>query len=193
MMDKVIINIYRDLVMDSNSNILKVAVNSFICFASWLSKAGAVLAMLLMAGMTLHVILEILLRAFFDSSTFILDEFVGYGVAAMTFMALGYTFETNTLIRVNILLTRVRSKLGRQIIEFLCVSTAFSLTSFIFMYFWKSVIRNYERGSTSETLAEVPLWIPEAFVLFGLSIFIIQMLAYFLRIVSGQPLLSEQD
>lgn len=179
--------------MRTDSNVLQLLAALFIRFASFLAKAGAVLAVMLMAGMTLHVILEIILRAFFSTSTFVLDEFVGYGVAAMTFMALGYTFESNTLIRVNFILTKVHSRLGRQIIEILCVSAALVLTSYIALYFWKSVARNIERGSTSETIAAVPLWIPEAFVLLGLAIFIIQMLAYIVRVVSGQPLLSEQD
>ena len=179
--------------MSNNSTVVQLSAALFIRFASLLAKAGAVLAVLLMAGMTLHVILEICLRAFFTTSTFVLDEFVGYGVAAMTFMALGYTFETNTLIRVNILLTRIRSRAGRCIVEILCVSSALILTSYIALYFWKSVERNIQRGSTSETIAEVPLWIPEAFVLLGLVIFIIQMLAYVVRVLSGQRLLSEQD
>jgi len=114
-------------------------------------------------------------------------------VAAMTFMALGYTFETDTLIRVNILLTRIRSDFGRRIVEFSCVLLTLLLSSYIALYFWKSVARNFDRGSTSETIAAVPLWIPEAFVLLGLVIFIMQLISYILRIISGQKLLEKQD
>lgn len=181
------------IAMSTNSNILQRPAALFIRFSSLLAKAGAVLAVCLMAGMTLHVILEITLRAFFSTSTFVLDEFVGYGVAAMTFMALGYTFETDTLIRVNILLTRIRSDFGRRIVEFSCVLLTLLLSSYIALYFWKSVARNIDRGSTSETIAAVPLWIPEAFVLLGLVIFIMQLISYILRIVSGQKLLEKQD
>lgn len=168
-------------------------VAGFVKLASWLSKAGAVLAALLMAGMTLHVILEIFLRSVLSTSTFILDEFVGYGVAAMTFLALGYAFETNTLIRVTSLLIKIRHDLTRRVVEVLCVSAALVVSSYIALYFWKSVTRNLERGSTSETIAAVPLWIPESLILAGLVIFIIQMMAYILKVVSGQNLLSEQS
>jgi TRAP-type C4-dicarboxylate transport system permease small subunit len=166
-------------------------IAGFINMASFLSKAGAVLACLLMAGMTLHVILEIFLRSAMSTSTFVLDEFVGYGVAAMTFLTLGYAFESNTLIRVNILLTKLRSDLSRRIVEVLCVLAAIVLSSYICLYFWKSVERNIQRGSTSETIAAVPLWIPEAFVLAGLVIFILQMIAYILKIVTGHRLLAD--
>ncbi len=180
-------------VMNNNSNILLVFANGFVKTTSFLSKAGAVLAAVLMAGMTAHVIVEIVLRAFFSTSTFVLDEFVGYGVAAMTFLALGYTFETNTLIRVNFILTKVRGDKARRAVDLICVLAAIVLCSFIARYFWKTVTRNLERGSTSETIAAVPLWIPEAFVLLGLGIFILSMLAYVVRILTGQRLLSEQD
>ena len=46
----------------------------------------AMLAIVLMAG---HILLEIILRAFWSTSTFVMDEFVGYEVAAMTFLGLG--------------------------------------------------------------------------------------------------------
>ena len=44
-----------------------------------LSRAAGVVSAVLLIGMVLHILLEIVLRAFFSSSTFVLDEFVGYG------------------------------------------------------------------------------------------------------------------
>lgn len=168
-------------------------VAGFLRCASFIARAGAVLAAVLMAAMTLHVMLEIVLRAFFNSSTFVLDEFVGYGVAAMTFMTLGHALETGSLIRVNILLARIRSRSGRILVELICASTALVLSGYIAGYFWKSVSRNFARGATSETIAEVPLWIPEAFVLVGLVIFMIQLLAHMVRVATGQPLPVGQE
>ncbi len=169
-----------------------VFATGFSVLASRLSMAGAIAAVIFMAGMTLHIIVEILLRYFFSTSTFVLDEFVGYGVAAMTFLALGYTFEHNVLIRVNFILLKVRSALARKTLEISCVVTTLVLCSFIARYFWRSISRHFERGSTSETIAQVPLWIPESLILIGLVIFVIQMLAYVLRLLSGSKLMSEQ-
>lgn len=176
--------------MNSQTNALQSLVNPFIRFSSLIAKMGGVFSAILMAAMTLHVILEISLRAFFDSSTFVLDEFVGYGVAAMTFMTLGYALETNSLIRVNILLVRVHSEFGRRLVEVLCALVALMVSSYIATYFWNSVTRNFTRGVTSETVAEIPLWIPESFVLIGLGVFMIQLLAYILKVISGQSLLA---
>jgi TRAP-type mannitol/chloroaromatic compound transport system permease small subunit len=52
-------------------------------------------------------------------------------------------------------------------------------------FFWFSIQRNWERGATSETVAAVPLWIPESFALLGLTILSIQLLAYLLRVLAG--------
>ncbi len=166
--------------------------SGFSVVASRLSTAGAIGAVILMIGMTLHIMTEIALRYFFSTSTYVLDEFVGYGVAAMTFLALGHTFENNVLIRVNFVLLKIRSNILRKLVEISCVVITLVMCSFVASYFWKSVSRNFERGSTSETIAQVPLWIPESLALIGLIIFVIQMLAYVLRLVSGSKLMSEQ-
>lgn len=171
---------------------LCIFASKFSALASRLSMAGAIVAVILMIGMTLHILTEIALRYFFSTSTYVLDEFVGYGVAAMTFLALGYTFENNVLIRVNFVLLKIRNNIMRKLVEISCVVITLVMSSFIARYFWRSVSRNFERGSTSETIAQVPLWIPESLAFIGLIIFIIQMLAYVLRLVSGSKLMSEQ-
>jgi len=172
------------------------AFKLFTCYFSALSRRlsliAAICAALIMAGMTTHIMVEIFLRFFFSKSTYVLDEFVGYGVAATTFLALGYTFEKNALIRVNFILGRVRKKFTKKLIEITCVSLTLILSIFLSNYFWISISRNYARGSTSETVAQIPLWIPESFILIGLVIFSIQMTSYILRLITGDNLMSEK-
>ena len=71
------------------------------------SRLAAQLSAVLLVAMVCHIIVEIVLRSFFATSTFVLDEVVGYGVAAMTFLSLGYALEQGAMIRVNVLITRV--------------------------------------------------------------------------------------
>ncbi len=149
-----------------------------------LSHAAGVVSAALLIGMVLHILFEIVLRAFFSSSTFVLDEFVGYGVAAMTFLSLGYALNEGALIRVNILLARTGGR-ARIALEIFSVSVTLAMTVFIAVYFWRSVARNWRRGAVSESIAEVPLWIPEGLVLAGVVLFAIQLAAYLLRLVAG--------
>ena len=92
-----------------------------------ISKGAAVVSAALLVLMVLHILLEIVLRSFFASSTFVLDEFVGYGVAAMTFLSLGYALETDSLIRVQLLLGRSAPPVRRGL-EILAAGLTLALT-----------------------------------------------------------------
>ena len=54
-------------------------------------------------------------------------------------------------------------------------------------YFCRSVLRHLERGSTSDTVAQTPLWLPEAVVLLGLILLGLQLLAILVGALSPRP------
>ncbi|HET6468340.1 MAG TPA: TRAP transporter small permease [Geminicoccaceae bacterium] len=155
-----------------------------------LSRAAAVLSAAILVAMVGHILVEIALRSFFDSSTFVLDEFVGYGVAAMTFLTLAYALEDGALIRVRIVLARTGGRVRRWL-ELFCVAATLGLSVFLAAYVYRSVARNWQRGAVSQTIAEVPLWIPEGLVLLGLALFSVQLLAYMVRLLAGAPPIEE--
>lgn len=149
-----------------------------------LSRTAGAIAGLLLVAMVLHILFEIVLRAFFSSSTYVLDEFVGYGVAAVTFLSLGYTLEHGALIRVNLLLGRLEGW-TRRLLELLAASLTLALLTYFGWFFWIRVVRHWTRGTVSSSIAEVPMWIPEGLVLLGLALFWLQLLAYLLRMLLG--------
>jgi TRAP-type C4-dicarboxylate transport system permease small subunit len=151
-----------------------------------ISRGAAVVSAALLVLMVLHILLEIVLRSFFASSTFVLDEFVGYGVAAMTFLSLGYALEEGALIRVQLLLTRSPPP-ARRGLEIVGAGLTLAVSLFLNAHFWSSVSRNWSRGAVSQSIAEVPLWIPEGLVLLGLTLFALQLLAHFLRLLCPPP------
>lgn len=151
-----------------------------------LSRFAAAFACIVLVAMVGHILYEIVLRYFFASSTFVLDEFVGYGVAACTFLALGYSLEHGSLIRVNLLVARTSGK-WRRALEAFCAAMALAVTSLFVWFFWLRVARHWTRGTTSSSIAEVPMWIPEGAILLGLSVFWIQILAYLLRQIDDTP------
>ncbi len=131
-----------------------------------LNRLAAGVAILLILYMFGHIILEIVLRLF-GHSTFILDEYIGYAVAAMTFLGLPYVLEKDGLIRVALVLDRLPKK-WHWPLEWLIAITSFGAFAWLSLFWWKNVVRSYQRGITSDTLAETPLWIPEGIVLLGL-------------------------
>lgn len=157
-----------------------------------LSRAGAALACIVLVGMVAHILYEIVLRAFFASSTYVLDEFVGYGVAACTFLALGYSLEHGSLIRVDLLLGRLTGRARRAVDSFCAIATLW-IVSVLIWYFWLMVERSWTRGRVSSSIAEVPLWIPQGAVLVGLGVLWLQLFAYLLRQAADAPPLVADD
>ncbi len=160
-------------------------------FSNRLALFGAYLAGALLVAMIGHILVEIVLRSFFAASTYVLDEFVGYGVAAMTFLAAGHTLRSGVFIRVNIVLDRLPAEGGlRRGMEVFCAVVTLLAIALLVQFFWISVSRHYTRGSVSETIAEVPLWIPEGLVLIGLGILCIQLLTYAVELIAARPLIE---
>ncbi len=153
------------------------------------SRLAAQLSAVLLVAMVCHIIVEIVLRSFFATSTFVLDEVVGYGVAAMTFLSLGYALEQGALIRVNVLITRVGG-MPRYLLELFCIGVTLAVSGFLVVYIFRGVLRNWNRGAVSESIAEIPLWIPEGLVLVGLALFTVQLFAYGLRVATGGALIT---
>lgn len=151
------------------------------------------MAAAIIAAMFGHILLEIILRSVFNTSTYVLDEFVGYGVAASTFLGLAYTLQNGGLIRVNLVLAKVTHRGLRQALEILCIAACFSVFVVVWLNFWNSIARNWARGTVSETVAAVPMWIPEGLLLLGLTIFLLQLLAYAVRVVLGGPMIGKND
>jgi TRAP-type C4-dicarboxylate transport system permease small subunit len=107
-------------------------------------------------------------------------------VATCTFLSLGYSLEHHALIRVNVLLTKV-SDLWRRVLEGLAGVLTMGIVGMLMWYFWLRVERHWDRGSTSNSIAEVPLWIPEGALLVGLGVFWLQLFAYTLRQIADTP------
>ena len=150
-------------------------------FLNWLEKLaerisliGAYISAFLLVYMVCHILVEIFFRTVLDSSTYSLDEFVGYAVGAMTFLSLGHAFQRKALIRVNILTNSIKG-LTSQIVEVLCILFTFFIITFFARYVWRSLTRNFERGTVSPTLTETPIWMVETVFFVGLSIFLFQM------------------
>lgn len=123
-----------------------------------------------------HITLEIAMRYFFESSTFSMDEFVGYAIGAMTFLSLAHTFRYRKHIRVSILQSFVKGRVALAV-ELLCIAFTFGITLFLARYIWRTLERDFTRGTVSPTLTETPIWMVDAVIFVGLVLFLSQLLA----------------
>ncbi len=149
-----------------------------------LSKSAEILSCIILVVMVAFILVEIILRSFFDASSYVLDEFVGYGVAAMTFLAFAATLREGVFIRVEMVLAHLGPKL-RRLIEVISCVTGAVLFSGLTWYVAKLIYRNFDRGVISNSIAEVPLWIPQSFILVGLILLVLQFLTQAILVALG--------
>ncbi|WP_375055214.1 TRAP transporter small permease [Zobellella sp. DQSA1] len=147
-----------------------------------LNQLAGGLAMGLILYITGHILLEIVLRLF-GRSTFVLDEFVGYAVATMTFLGLGYALDRGSLIRVKLLVDKLPSR-WHWLPELLSTLVALFTFATLAWYWGRNVWRSYQRGTTSDTLADTPLWLPEGMVWLGMVLLCLTLLGKALNIAT---------
>lgn len=147
-----------------------------------LNRLSGALAMLLIVYVLCHILLEIGLRLF-GESTYVLDEFVGYAVATLTFLGLGYSLERNSLIKVNILSDQLPERY-HWLLDLIASALSFAVFTWITYYWYINTLRSLKRGTTSSSIAETPLWIPETMVLIGLGLLCLTLFVRMLQLLS---------
>lgn len=151
-----------------------------------LSRLAAVIAACALIYMVAHIAAEIALRAFFSTSTFVLDEFVGYAISVCVIWSLGYVLENGDLIRVGLVLDRLPQR-GQDLMTAAAAFVTAAGTAGLAWMFWLRVARAWSRGTVSSSVAAVPTWIPEGAMMVGLCLFALATLSHGLRHLTGHP------
>jgi len=165
-------------------------MSSIIKLADLLSKIALFAAAIILIYAVSHILLETLLRSLFSISTHVLDEFIGFAILSITFLSLSYTLRFDGMIRVNLLTARMPQSV-QHMLESLVSFVGCGMVGFFCTFLWRNFVKNWNRGAVSESVAEVPLWIPDTVVLFGAGLLCMQL---FLRgVVALSPTLREQE
>ena len=172
---------------------MPAAIRHLRGFADLLSRLGLAVAGLLLVFVTGYMLVECVLRAGFDTSTFVAPEVIGYAMAPMTTLAMAATLRRGMLIRIDLISARLGEG-ARRALELVFVLATIGLTLWIADLFWGELLHNWRRGSVSETIARIPLWVPPALVLSGLPIFLLQLATYALELLAGgRPIEDASD
>lgn len=148
--------------------------------------SAAILAALTLATMVALVFANIVLRNFGAGGLDYTTEVAGYCVAAITWGALAWALREGIAIRVSLLcgLMQRHPKLD-LIMHGLALLCTLAVTAVAARYFWLSVARHWHRGTLSPTTAEVPMWLPEAVMLAGLLLVLLQVTAMLASVLAG--------
>jgi TRAP-type C4-dicarboxylate transport system permease small subunit len=120
--------------------------------------------------MVLLIMVEVILRNLFGISTLIADEMSGYLLVVIVFWGATISFESESFVRVEVLYSKYGPKI-RKIMDclFLFFAIVFSVTLSIFL--WKLTIDSLRLNSTSNSIVQTPLFIPQLFMSFGIGLF----------------------
>ncbi|WP_434288172.1 TRAP transporter small permease subunit [Celeribacter sp. SCSIO 80788] len=151
-----------------------------------ISRLAAVIAACALVYMVGHIAYEIVLRSVFSTSTFVLDEFVGYGISVCVIWSLGYVLEHGDLIRVGLVLDRLPQR-AQELMTAGAALVACAMSAGLAWMFWIRVARAWSRGTVSSSVAAVPTWIPESAMMVGLILFSLAALSHGLRHITRHP------
>ena len=150
--------------------------------SSRLNALAAIIAGILLVLMTGLIIVEIGMR-FFSLSTFMTDVLVGYGVAAITFLAMAWALEKGTMIRVTVLTRRIPEP-SRPWAEGFALVAAIGTFLFLLFYQWFILSRDFVRGTTTQHMLPIPLWIPDTIFFVGLVLLTLQFVVRLLLLLT---------
>ena len=154
----------------------------FVRFCDGLANACGVASGFLMIVSTLLVLAEIFVRTAFSKTLYVTEEYSGYMMAAMTFLALAYTLKEKSHIRMTFLHTIAKGRAKIMVDVFaMCVGAAFCavLTYTTMDFFWDAVVTKSRSMSISQTY----MAIPQFFMPFGTLVMTLQFVAEIIRSV----------
>lgn len=155
-------------------------MNRLLRFSDRISSLGGALSGIGICLGVLLVVSEIIMRSLFSKTLYITEEYTGYLMAGLTFLALGYTLKDRGHIRMTFLHTALHGR-KRILLDMVCFLAGFFfsllMTWTTSLFFWDSVVY----GSRSMQISETYLAIPQFFLPLGSVVFTLQFGAEFLR------------
>lgn len=156
-----------------------------------LSQAAGMLASLVLVLLAAYILLEIGLRALRGTGTNVLVEFIGYGLAALTFLGASATMRDGGMVRVAIVLERLPAG-ARRLLDVLCLACGLVSVGLLAWFVGTDMLRSFDRGYETDSIVALPQWLPPLPMFVGMVVFLLDMLAQLVRVVAfGHALPTE--
>jgi len=147
------------------------------------SRAGVVVAALMVAGILLLMLAEIVARGIFRSSTLLSWEWSSYLMAAVIFLAAAGAGRSGGHIRVGL---PIPPQIARYL-EFLWIICAILVCAFLVMAMADLALVSYQRGIRANTPQQTPLVYSHGINAVGALLLELQLIARLFRWMLGLP------
>lgn len=148
------------------------------------SETAGYLAGATVFGLTVLIAVGVFSRRVLGSPLLAVDEVSGYLLLAIVFLGLAHTMKTGGHIRADVVLAHVPTGV-RGGLELLATLLASLFALALLAGNWILVAEYYRRGTLSFKYLQIPLWIPASLLVVGVVLLLQQLVAQFLRQVSG--------
>lgn len=165
-------------------------MNILVRLADHLSDLAAKISAVILGLMTLLILVEIFIWNLFEKTTLIADEYSAYGLAAIIFMGAGFCLKEKGHIRITLILGFLPPQVAR-VITFVATLITTVFMGYLWWYLLKMVLSAMRYNSTSGTLTNTPLWVPQAIMLVGAGIFLVQLAA--MSIKTCQAIVTHEE
>ena len=123
-------------------------------------------------GMTVLMLLEVILRGAFNSTTEHSDELVGYLLIGVSFLSLALCQSRGAFHRVEMVQMRLGPR-GKAVSALVFDLLSFGYIALTDWYFLQFVMSSYRREAVAPTVLATPLWIPETAMIVGATLLLI--------------------
>jgi len=141
----------------------------------WLVLFCAILACVAIAGMSVLIVIEVILRSVFSSTLYLIEEFSGYMVLAIMALGLPYCREKNALLTVDFFISRMGPHLRRRV-EFLYGLVSIAYCILIDWYVIQLLMKSIQRDLMAASVMRTPLWIPQMLLPIGITLLCLVMI-----------------
>ncbi len=123
-------------------------------------------------GMTVLMLLEVVLRGVFNSTTEHSDELVGYLLVGVSFLSLALCQSRGAFHRVEMVQMRLGPG-GKAVSALVFDILSFAYVALTAWYFLQFVMSSYRREAVAPTVLATPLWIPQTAMIAGAVLLLI--------------------
>jgi TRAP-type C4-dicarboxylate transport system permease small subunit len=145
------------------------ALEAALSAAEGLASLGRWLAGGILLAATGLITAEIVLRALFNRSTFAVEEFSGYAMAAMIFLGAAHTLQRGGHIRIRLFSDRLGPG-GRLWLERLALAVGVAFASLLLYAFFNLFWDSWSYGTRSLYPSRTPRYLPHGLVLVGIAL-----------------------
>ena len=149
-----------------------------------LSRLAETAAVALIFGYCALMLVEVVARAQAQSFSFTW-EFSQYAMAAVFALAAGPAIRTGVHVRIA-LLSDLLPDVARKWLDCFATLLALGIVAMLVQAMWVKSGTSLERNILATSVTKTPLWIPQAFVLWGLIQLWLDLLARLVRRVSNR-------